>query len=718
MKKYIYIQIFLLALVITGFGRTYQDDIRMMEYIRMGDDAYQNENYEVAKDQYLNAIFLGFKDTDDFKFNFKLGRIYYETGNYDKSISYFQNADTFDHNIDDYIGLFLAKNFIGIGETNRAIGILESILIRMPHTRLENEIQSILAELYEKILDWETASHYWYMLSTKNINKGQRPQYWMKIAQNHFRLGSNDKALTYLLRSLESRSLRKHEQSLASFYLLVSFRDSIDMNLTEEEMLDGIATLTEHKLYDQAFHWINTYQKIYSDSAPDGTSYFMLGKLFYKKHSYYSAILNFRKLIDYYPGSRHLAEAQLSIARSRYRQGQINNAIVEYLKYVEKFPEASKASEVLWQVGWLLERRKENTKAAKMYSRLYSEYPGSKYRNDAKWREGFCYFKATRYSRARAIFQYVIKNFANSTNLKDKSTFWIGKSYEREGDIRNAQIIFKSLLNDPTQNYYRILCYNRWGTKKIKKGDLQLSSSRQSLGVSRTEIEDVTLQKVLTLYELLEESYSIQEIKGFASRHFKNPVKLKQMLWVSEQLGFYKHALKASFKLSNITTGSDSTAQLMHRYPTYYSKFVTVFANMYGIDPYLIYGIIKQESLFEKTALSWVGAMGVMQIMPYSAEPLAKKLGMKEFTKEDLFKPEVNILLGMQHLIDDLHRFNNRQELAVAAYNAGHGAVKRWMDWHGTRSMDEFIENIRYSQTRDYVKKVMHNYWIYKLIYE
>ncbi len=65
----------------------------------MGDDAYQDENYEVAKDQYLNAIFLGFKDTDDFKFNFKLGRIYFETGNYDESISYFQKADLFERTI-------------------------------------------------------------------------------------------------------------------------------------------------------------------------------------------------------------------------------------------------------------------------------------------------------------------------------------------------------------------------------------------------------------------------------------------------------------------------------------------------------------------------------------------------------------------------------------------------------------------------------------------
>ena len=130
-------------------------------------------------------------------------------------------------------------------------------------------------------------------------------------------------------------------------------------------------------------------------------------------------------------------------------------------------------------------------------------------------------------------------------------------------------------------------------------------------------------------------------------------------------------------------------------------------------DPAYVYGLIRQESRFVTVARSGVGASGLMQIMPATARWTAKKIGMTGFSPEQVYDSRTNVVLGVNYLNLALESFQNSKPLAAAAYNAGPGRPKRWRELGGTMEGAIWAENVPFTETRDYVKKVLANTTIY-----
>lgn len=154
-------------------------------------------------------------------------------------------------------------------------------------------------------------------------------------------------------------------------------------------------------------------------------------------------------------------------------------------------------------------------------------------------------------------------------------------------------------------------------------------------------------------------------------------------------------------------------------YPIKYENFVENYSTKYEVDKNLIYAIIKAESNFNQQAVSNKEAKGLMQLMPQTAEDIAKKLDI-EVTKEEISKkllePEFNINLGTKYISNLLAKYSNI-ELALTAYNAGSGNVDTLVE-NGTLMADgSNIENIPYKETNNYVRKILRDYEIYKKLY-
>lgn len=154
-------------------------------------------------------------------------------------------------------------------------------------------------------------------------------------------------------------------------------------------------------------------------------------------------------------------------------------------------------------------------------------------------------------------------------------------------------------------------------------------------------------------------------------------------------------------------------------YPIKYENFVENYSTKYEVDKNLIYAIIKAESNFNQQAVSNKEAKGLMQLMPQTAEDIAKKLDI-EVTKEEISKkllePEFNINLGTKYISNLLAKYSNI-ELALTAYNAGSGNVDTWVE-NGTLMADgSNIEKIPYKETNNYVRKILRDYEIYKKLY-
>ena len=154
------------------------------------------------------------------------------------------------------------------------------------------------------------------------------------------------------------------------------------------------------------------------------------------------------------------------------------------------------------------------------------------------------------------------------------------------------------------------------------------------------------------------------------------------------------------------------------KYTTRYSEYVEKYAKEEQIDPLLIYAIIKQESNFNPKAVSNAGAMGLMQLMQETANEVAENEVIEFKQEETLFNPEKNIQLGVKYFAGLKRQFQN-DEIALVAYNGGSGNTQKWLS-DGTIKVEEGhinIDDIPYSETKNYVKKILKYYQMYKEIY-
>lgn len=152
------------------------------------------------------------------------------------------------------------------------------------------------------------------------------------------------------------------------------------------------------------------------------------------------------------------------------------------------------------------------------------------------------------------------------------------------------------------------------------------------------------------------------------------------------------------------------------RYPRAYWDLIAMKSGRDGLDPYLVVSLMRQESWFNPDATSSSDARGLMQLLPSTASRMVRENGLAIAQPADLYDPDTNVQLGTVYLRQLLAMFNGDEIRAVAAYNAGEHAVTGWNEKFPGAD-DEWVENIGYHETRDYVKRVIGNKREYRMLY-
>ena len=154
-----------------------------------------------------------------------------------------------------------------------------------------------------------------------------------------------------------------------------------------------------------------------------------------------------------------------------------------------------------------------------------------------------------------------------------------------------------------------------------------------------------------------------------------------------------------------------------NRYPLVHKETVEKYCDLYGVDEYLVQAVIRAESFFNENAVSKKGAIGLMQIMPETGSWVAKKLNLENFTTEDLFDPEKNIMIGVWYISFLTDKFKGNLDNVIAAYNAGPSNVSKWLSTEDTSSDGENLIDIPFGETKKYSEKVKLAYDMYLKIY-
>lgn len=152
-------------------------------------------------------------------------------------------------------------------------------------------------------------------------------------------------------------------------------------------------------------------------------------------------------------------------------------------------------------------------------------------------------------------------------------------------------------------------------------------------------------------------------------------------------------------------------------YPKKHEAIIRTYSKEYNVDELLIYALIKAESNFREDSVSNKGAIGLMQLMEPTAIEIASNLDYQDFTIEELNDVNTNIKFGIKYFSDLLKEHNNNYLLALAAYNAGIGNVRRWIENGIIKEDGSDIENIPFKETNMYVRKILRDYDIYKKLY-
>lgn len=271
--------------------------------------------------------------------------------------------------------------------------------------------------------------------------------------------------------------------------------------------------------------------------------------------------------------------------------------------------------------------------------------------------------------------------------------YWKGRALKEQGQIQQANALFLPLSRE--YSFYGQLASEEMGTV--------LSAPNVSYHPGSDEIRLIAqvpgIQRALLLYQQ-DMRYEANREWIYASRNF-NDKQLLAAAALARQSGWLDRAINTA----------DKTRQLhdfAQRYPTPERSAIEQYAQQNLLDEAWVYGLIRQESRFVTQAKSSVGAMGWMQLMPGTAKWVAKKLGWAQFRPQDAHDLETNIALGTYYLRHVYDLLDQQPVLATAAYNAGPGRARRWQPSDRLEGAI-YAESIPFSETRDYVKKVMSN---------
>lgn len=152
-------------------------------------------------------------------------------------------------------------------------------------------------------------------------------------------------------------------------------------------------------------------------------------------------------------------------------------------------------------------------------------------------------------------------------------------------------------------------------------------------------------------------------------------------------------------------------------FPIQYQDEIIKYSREYGMDPYLVAGIIKVESNYNPYAQSHKNAMGLMQIIPSTGLWAAEELDLKDFYVEELYTAETNIAIGAWYLQRLNQQFHGNIRLVLAAYNGGSGNVTKWLSDPRYSTDGRSLDNIPFPETRSYVEKVLFYHRLYQKIY-
>ncbi|MBI4373736.1 MAG: transglycosylase SLT domain-containing protein [Deltaproteobacteria bacterium] len=391
----------------------------------------------------------------------------------------------------------------------------------------------------------------------------------------------------------------------------------------------------------------------------------------------------------------------MRLSQSATRSQDYESALKANDRIRELYPQTVAARTALHNIAYLYQVSGQYREAILLIESFLEEAASSRERRRWLQKTGWGHYRLGEWSKAALALEGSLQEEETAFSL-----YWRGRALGKLGKKKEAREIYASLADRYPATYYAIRALSQLHgsppkryLKKWWPGTVSLHWTWEKIPLEPSDdLEKINLLKWLGL----ESDAAVETRRVRAERHYLLP----------DDVGEIKR--KGDYFI--IPLRLPRTEHFTYRLPHADFLFSQV-KTQGGLDPFFLYALMRQESHFRESVVSPVGAIGLLQLLPTTAEGVAMKAGWPFFEEKWLYEPMTNIELAVLYIGKLSQDFEDRWYLVAAAYNAGEGVVSRWNQAWRRLPEEEFIEEIPYEETRDYVKKIYTNWTAYRWIY-
>jgi soluble lytic murein transglycosylase len=445
---------------------------------------------------------------------------------------------------------------------------------------------------------------------------------------------------------------------------------------------------------------------------------------------------NYQSAIE---GTRPFVERGARLAEARFFQLSAIRGAGHHETYVEHarrlpvdFPDSSWAEETLNNLATHYIRADDDPAAIEVFAHYLTRFPSGRYAPRAAWKVGWWRYRQGDYANAVVEFERAAATFPRS-DYRPAWLYWTARAYDRLQQKDLAAARYALITADYLNSYY-----GRLADEQLRKRGITETRRATLAGVpAPLPSEEAPAQsapstsapapalppthaRIRQLITAGLPATALAEVQ-YAKRMWGSSPALEATLgFLLKARGDYRagiNAMKRAYP-QYLTPQADQLPLEARRviYPLDYWDLIRRHASARKLDPYLIAALVAQESTFDAEIRSSANAYGLMQILPSTGKNLARSLRIRRFSTSTLIDPEANIRMGtlyFRNLVDEL----GGTHYALASYNAGEHRVVRWIAERGDLPRDEFIDDIPYPETQNYVKRILGTAEDYRKLY-
>jgi soluble lytic murein transglycosylase len=436
-------------------------------------------------------------------------------------------------------------------------------------------------------------------------------------------------------------------------------------------------------------------------------------------------------LQPYLSGGAHEAEARHWRLLALRGLGRTGEYIVGVRGLVDDHPQSPWSEAALNELGTFHIRQNEDGKAADVFREMADRFPGGAHAERAAWRYGWWSYRNGAFAETARVFERGATSFPRS-DYRPAFLYWSGRAYEALGQASSASARYRVAVIDYGTSYYGRLAATRVralpalpastqgagaaaGFRPTSPGPNRSPEVTTPPGVPETVADRVRVLLSLDLYD-----DALDELRYARRAWGESPALRATTAWAYHRQGELRlgiNLMKQAYPHYLTAEGVNLPLEVQRViYPLDYWDLIQRHASDRGLDPYLLAALIAQESTFSPTIKSSANAYGLMQILPSTGRQLARSEGMRPFRTRMLTNPDTNLRLGTAHLAKLIARFGEIH-LALAGYNAGDSRVRAWLSRNPGVDADEFIDDIPFPETQNYVKRILGTADDYRRLY-